>query len=87
MIYVTNQNFEAVNNTCTGIESRIIFVLMAYPKISTKDALRLTGISQSNHYFKYRKDLINKGYIFKDESGWQININKILSDYAGGITC
>jgi DNA-binding MarR family transcriptional regulator len=87
MITITNRIFEAVNHTCTGTEAQILFVLASYPKISTKDAMRMTGITQSNHYFRTRKNLIDKGYIYKTEDGWQIDEESILSDYTGGITC
>lgn len=86
-IIIPDYLFAAINRLCTGVESKILFTIIAHtsnkPFIPTTEyMLNMTGLTQKNHYFVNRKKLIDKGYInIASDGSLGIDINKIISDY------
>lgn len=86
-IIIPDYLFTAINRLCTGVESKILFTIIAHtnnkPFIPTTEyMLIMTGLTQKNHYFVNRKKLVDKGYInIATDGSLGINVNKIVSDY------
>lgn len=79
----------AIHHLCTYIEAKILLAAIHYngTKPTFTQIQQLTGIAYSNHYFKYRKQLIDRGYLFIDDNGVHVNTNAILKDYKEEFEC
>ena len=79
--------FEAINNTCTGNETKILLALLGCKgdgsfSPSANYIQKLTGIAKPNNYYKTRKQLEDKGYLTLDEKGnLYINTKEIINRY------
>lgn len=77
--------FAAINKTCNGNEAKILLTLLGCKgdgsfSPSTAYVLRMSGMSQSNNYYKTRKQLEAKGFIKTDQDGnLYIDTKKILT--------
>lgn len=86
-ILIPTDLFAAINTLFNGNESKILLTLLGCKgdgsfSPSTQYVQKMTGISQSNNYYKIRKQLENKGYIETDSKGnLYIDSNKILKQY------
>lgn len=84
-IIIPKELFAAINTLFTGVESKILITIIGHgwPFMpSIKYMLKMTGLTQNNHYFINRKKLIDNGYIVLQENGtMSVNTNKILNEY------
>ena len=73
----------AINHLCTHMESKILFAAIYYDGTTPSFAQvqQITGITQPNHYFKARKELVGRGYLYLDAGGMHINADVILEDF------
>ncbi len=74
-----------VNNNCTYSEQKILLALLSYEgdgscSPSIQEILKITGITQPNHYFKIRKTLEKKGYLVINDKTIYVDIDRIMSD-------
>ena len=80
-----NELLAAINNLLSGNEAKVLLVLLGCKgdgsfSPSTSYMQKMTGITQSNNYYKTRKNLEKKGYISTDEKGnIYIDTQKIIS--------
>ena len=79
----------AINHLCTYIEAKILLAAIHYngTKPTFAQIQQLTGIPHSNNYFKVRKQLIDRGYLFIDDNGAHVNTDVILKDYEEEFEC
>ena len=79
----------AIHHLCTYIEAKILLAVIHYNGIKPTFAQiqQLTGIAYPNHYFKYRKQLVDRGYLFIDDNGVHVNPDAILKDYEEEFEC
>jgi hypothetical protein len=79
----------AINHLCTYIEAKILLASMHYngTKPTFAQIQQLTGIPHSNNYFRVRKQLIDRDYLFIDDNGVYINADAILKDYKEEFGC
>lgn len=89
---ISEDLFIAINNLCTGVESKILFAIIGHgentPFIPKPTYMqKLTGLTQQNHYYINRKKLIDKGYIVMDRDGLHVNTDAILNDYKEEFKC
>lgn len=91
-IVISRDLFIAINNLCTGVESKILFTIIGHEHDSlftpsSEYMMNMTGLTQKNHYFVNRKKLMDKGYIQIGADGMRVNMNAILQDYKEEFTC
>jgi hypothetical protein len=79
----------AINHLCTYIEAKILLAVIHYNGIrpTFTQIQQLTGIPHSNNYFRVRKQLVDRGYLFIDDNGVHVNTDTILKDYEENTTC
>jgi len=71
------------------MEAKILFATIHYngSKPTFAQIQNITGIVYPNHYFKTRKQLIDRGYLFVDDNGVHVNTDAILKDYEEEFEC
>jgi formylmethanofuran dehydrogenase subunit A len=79
--------FIAINNLCTGNESKVLLTLLGCKgdgtfSPSTQYMLNMTGISKSNHFHTVRQNLTKKQYIEENDGDIYVNTTKILEEYS-----
>lgn len=86
---ISTELLRAVNHLCTYIEAKILLAAIHYDgtKPTFAQMQQLTGITYPNHYFKYRKQLVDRGYLFIDDNGVHVNTDTILKDYEEEFEC
>jgi hypothetical protein len=79
----------AINHLCTYVESKILLAVIYYDGVTPTFAQiqKVTGITQSNNYFRTRKRLIDLNYLIIDNNGMCVNVDTILKDYKEGFKC
>ncbi len=79
----------AINHLCTYIEAKILLASMHCngTKPTFAQIQQLTGIPHSNNYFRVRKQLVDRGYLFIDDNGVYVNTDAILKDYEEEFVC
>lgn len=91
-ITIPSSLFVAINNLCTGVESKILFSILGYEPdelcpLTNSQIMKLSGFTQNNHYFVNRKKLVSKGYIVIGTNGMHVNTDAIMKDYKEGFKC
>ena len=73
----------AMNHLCTHTELKILLAALCHENcdLSFVQIKNTTGITQSNNYFRVRKQLLLREYLLVDEFGLYVNAGVILNDY------
>ena len=79
----------SIHHLCTYIEAKILLATIHYDgtKPTFVQMQQLTGIPHSNNYFRVRKQLVDRGYLFIDNNGVHVNTDAILKDYKEEFVC